>query len=892
MQINDINKSSTPVQFKVVEGVLHISSGKRYNIQMGGIKDLTDEKITQIVTQLFLEHPDLLKQLDQLTNTITNVKSNAGTIAFVSNEVEHIWEEHNIYEEDHVQVPMINHNEIPQEAQQYPTDKSVAKKVASSVKNILKGIGKGIGGLYILFDLPSTALVVLAATSLACVCYSRSNKVAREMTKDYIAGASVTAYLLFKGAANDFKKAWGETEVALEPKAEKVQSTIQIKIKGEEQNINFNQYETTVKTDRFVTKLSPRLKNIFGRIVYTGTNRLLRTIRNKMSSEKIFGDKGLIAAKTKIREAYKNKAKDLDLEVNGEKIDGLYIQAAGKPNAPTVIYFPGNGDYFEAKSNMIDYYANLGMNVLVFNYRGFGLSEGGVTTKESLSEDAEAVFQYARHMGVDENNIVVHGHSLGGLVAGDLMANHPKTTYIADRAPSSLVDVMELRAKEHSNLFFKTVSSIASSIILQLGQEMAPKDRINERLSDVTGDASNRMFIINCQNDETLFKAKAGSIEVGNQVPFKNKMVTDNTVHADLLKNAERAMIGEYLTRNNLITSFNMFFNILITPIADIQDQMDAYEALAIWQKTIYASNNPILINNFEIRLDEFMSDIPIIIKQTKEDIEIKRAALEQIKNKLSQTSSRIKRKQLNREKIQLEKENKYFEQKIAIIEQAQNKNLNEFINSRVKDLDHDKKNTLKEEKTKLNLELLTTPNKEIELRISLIDKILEAIDKKDRTMEQTIPIFIEARRLNIGPLNEMNNELKEERAKLNLELITNPNSKIKSRISLIDEYLKAIQNKIEIQQIALNKLESVPQVSEDWQQDPNLSENIQALISKRDERIKKLKTEISKCLHDERKTNTEKIDIIKILKNKLTYQQQEQEKLKCILKKYKTEVL
>lgn len=130
------------------------------------------------------------------------------------------------------------------------------------------------------------------------------------------------------------------------------------------------------------------------------------------------------------------------------------------------------------------------------------------------------------------------------------MANHPKTTYIADRAPSSLVDVMELRAKEHSNLFFKTVSSIASSIILQLGQEMAPKDRINERLSDVTGDASNRMFIINCQNDETLFKAKAGSIEVGNQVPFKNKMVTDNTVHADLLKNAERAMIVMFFNEN------------------------------------------------------------------------------------------------------------------------------------------------------------------------------------------------------------------------------------------------------------------------------------------------------------------------------------------------------
>jgi alpha-beta hydrolase superfamily lysophospholipase len=36
----------------------------------------------------------------------------------------------------------------------------------------------------------------------------------------------------------------------------------------------------------------------------------------------------------------------------------------------------GFAEYFQYQSDWLDYYVNMGINVFVWNYRGFGLSEG------------------------------------------------------------------------------------------------------------------------------------------------------------------------------------------------------------------------------------------------------------------------------------------------------------------------------------------------------------------------------------------------------------------------------------------------------------------------------------------------------------------------------------
>lgn len=58
------------------------------------------------------------------------------------------------------------------------------------------------------------------------------------------------------------------------------------------------------------------------------------------------------------------------------------------------------------------------MNVAVFNYRGYGASEG-VPDPTKLQLDGLTVSKYIRdHLGFV--NLMVHGESLGGLVASHI----------------------------------------------------------------------------------------------------------------------------------------------------------------------------------------------------------------------------------------------------------------------------------------------------------------------------------------------------------------------------------------------------------------------------------------------------------------------------------------
>lgn len=59
-------------------------------------------------------------------------------------------------------------------------------------------------------------------------------------------------------------------------------------------------------------------------------------------------------------------------------------------------------------------------NVMSVNYRGFGASDGGLPSKQSVYQDAHAMFNKLLDMGFKPNQIVIHGFSLGGSVAAKL----------------------------------------------------------------------------------------------------------------------------------------------------------------------------------------------------------------------------------------------------------------------------------------------------------------------------------------------------------------------------------------------------------------------------------------------------------------------------------------
>jgi fermentation-respiration switch protein FrsA (DUF1100 family) len=82
----------------------------------------------------------------------------------------------------------------------------------------------------------------------------------------------------------------------------------------------------------------------------------------------------------------------------------------------------------------------LGLNLLAFDYRGYGES-GGRPTEDGLYRDAEAAYRYLREVRrVPPQRIVLFGHSLGSAVAVELATRVPAAGLVLDGALSSVVD--------------------------------------------------------------------------------------------------------------------------------------------------------------------------------------------------------------------------------------------------------------------------------------------------------------------------------------------------------------------------------------------------------------------------------------------------------------------
>ena len=105
-------------------------------------------------------------------------------------------------------------------------------------------------------------------------------------------------------------------------------------------------------------------------------------------------------------------------------ISAWMIHQKTPQQAPTIIYFHGNaGNIGLRLPNAVQMYHNLGCNVFLVEYRGYGDSDDAKPNEKGLKLDAEAAYQYLLSSSmtgewyIDTNNIFVFGRSLGGAVA-------------------------------------------------------------------------------------------------------------------------------------------------------------------------------------------------------------------------------------------------------------------------------------------------------------------------------------------------------------------------------------------------------------------------------------------------------------------------------------------
>ena len=99
---------------------------------------------------------------------------------------------------------------------------------------------------------------------------------------------------------------------------------------------------------------------------------------------------------------------------DGSRLHGWWLPATASPAKGTVIHAHGNAANVTNHLPLVAWLPAAGYNVLSFDYRGFGRSEGKPTLDGAVA-DARAALSAARvQPGVDAQRLIVLGQSLGG----------------------------------------------------------------------------------------------------------------------------------------------------------------------------------------------------------------------------------------------------------------------------------------------------------------------------------------------------------------------------------------------------------------------------------------------------------------------------------------------
>lgn len=154
------------------------------------------------------------------------------------------------------------------------------------------------------------------------------------------------------------------------------------------------------------------------------------------------------AASRQPRNVWADVAKDGSREtVSLKTVDGVTLRGwfypARHPGAPYVVTFHGNNEiigdaYTQARDGFL--YAQLDLNLITFDYRGTGFSDGAISLVQARA-DALAIYDFAMKRAAGRPVFVV-GWSLGSIFASHVAGSRPSVVGLILLDPMSTADAL------------------------------------------------------------------------------------------------------------------------------------------------------------------------------------------------------------------------------------------------------------------------------------------------------------------------------------------------------------------------------------------------------------------------------------------------------------------
>lgn len=132
--------------------------------------------------------------------------------------------------------------------------------------------------------------------------------------------------------------------------------------------------------------------------------------------------------------------RDVSFEAqDGKRLHGWYFPPP--PDGPVILFCHGNGGNISHCIENMAGFLRMGVGVFIFDYRGYGKSEGSPSEKGIYGDGIAAYDYLINREGIPWNGVVPFGWSLGGAVAIEVAMQRKVRALILESAFTSIRDM-------------------------------------------------------------------------------------------------------------------------------------------------------------------------------------------------------------------------------------------------------------------------------------------------------------------------------------------------------------------------------------------------------------------------------------------------------------------
>lgn len=222
---------------------------------------------------------------------------------------------------------------------------------------------------------------------------------------------------------------------------------------------------------------------------------------------------------------------------DGTELKGALIT---QPNARfTLLYFGGNQFRLESQGGeLAKIMSQFENNLLIMDHRGYGMSQGAASIR-TLQTDAVDIYDYVKsEPSLGELPVIVHGLSLGSMIAGRLAHQRPIDGLVLEGSTTTAQGLVDAQVPWYAAPFIE----------LNISDELAGIDNL-ANIENYSGD----LLIMVGENDQTTPVSLSETLYQHATTASKQLFVVEGKGHGNAIKSEAFSATYEAFVRGVLL---------------------------------------------------------------------------------------------------------------------------------------------------------------------------------------------------------------------------------------------------------------------------------------------------------------------------------------------------